>query len=208
MWTIAADASDGGRGRKGRAAWLIPIPSAMSGLAAGAREAWARRDRITWTLVGLVVLIAVGLWAFLQVWTALSAFVIGGFLAFLLRPVVALFVNGGSWSRGLAVLVTALLLVALFVVAMAFLIPRLSVQFQQFSENLPTYKAQFQVVGGSAHHEVQRSAQVRPECRPDDIETGGADLLRGESTRSPSSFSPAWAAPSASASTCSWASSS
>ena len=116
---------------------------ASQGLAAGAREAWAKRDRVTWTLVGIVILMAVGVWGFLQVWESLASFVIGGLLAFLLRPVVGLFMKW-KLNRGLAVLVTALLLVGVIVGATMWLVPRMAAHVQEFQANLPTYQASIQ----------------------------------------------------------------
>ena len=118
-----------------------PNDLAASGFAAGAREAWARRDRVVWTLVGVVILVAAGVWAFLRVFDALAPFVIGGFLAFLLRPLVTMLTK---WrlSRGLAVLVLSLVLVALFVGAMALVIPSLTAELKQFSQQLPALEAQ------------------------------------------------------------------
>jgi predicted PurR-regulated permease PerM len=112
----------------------------VSGLAAGAREAWARRDRITWTLVGLVILTGVAIWGLLRVWEAFAPFVLGGLLAFLLRPAVGL-LQKWKLSRGLAVLVTMLLLIVLVVGAFMLVAPRLSAQLQEFAANLPEMKA-------------------------------------------------------------------
>ena len=75
------------------------IRSLPSGFSAGAREAWARRDRIVWTLVGLLILIAAGIWGFLKIFDALAPFVIGGFIAFLLRPLVGMFTQVEALPR-------------------------------------------------------------------------------------------------------------
>ncbi len=132
--------------------------SMMSGLAAGAREAWARRDRVTWTLVGLVVLIGVGLWGFLHIWEALAPFIVGGFIAFLLRPVVGLLTKR-KLGRGWAVLLTSLVLVALLVVVLINLVPLVAAEVQKLSAALPTTKAQFQ----SSVNTVQAAFSALPE---------------------------------------------
>jgi predicted PurR-regulated permease PerM len=118
-----------------------PNDLAASGFAAGAREAWARRDRVVWTLVGLVILIAAGIWGFLRIFDALAPFVIGGFLAFLLRPLVTMLTKW-KLSRGMAVLVLSLVLVALFVGLLALVIPSLTAELKQFAEQLPAIEAQ------------------------------------------------------------------
>jgi predicted PurR-regulated permease PerM len=140
---IVASALSGAPRQKEASRMADPGTDAPSGLAAGAREAWAKRDRVTWTLVGILILVAVGAWGFLQIWEAFATFIIGGLLAFLLRPVVGLFMKW-KLSRGLAVLVTALLLVGLIVLGMMWLVPRIAVQFQEFSANLPKYQAAIQ----------------------------------------------------------------
>jgi predicted PurR-regulated permease PerM len=93
--------------------------------------------------VGIVILAAAGVWAFKMIAGAFAPFVIGGLLAFLLRPVIGLLTH---WrlGRGLAVLVTMLAIVALFVGAVVILLPNLGTEAQQFATNLPTYQAQIQ----------------------------------------------------------------
>jgi predicted PurR-regulated permease PerM len=120
-----------------------PETNAVSGFAAGARDAWAKRDRITWTLVGVVILAGVGLWFFLRIADAFAPFVIGGLIAFLLRPIIGMLMK---WrlGRGLAVLVTMLVLLALMVGATMLIVPRLGAEIQQLAANFPTYKAQIQ----------------------------------------------------------------
>ncbi len=117
--------------------------NAASGIAAGAREAWARRDRVTWTLVGLALLIGAGLYVFVHIAESLVPFIMGGFIAFLLRPLVGLLMKW-KLSRGLAVLVLSLVLVGLLVLSVALLVPALSNELQQMSKNLPTLTAQVQ----------------------------------------------------------------
>jgi predicted PurR-regulated permease PerM len=146
-----------------------PTTNAASGLAAGARGAWARRDRITWTLVGLVILTAAAIWGLGRVWEAFAPFMMGGLLAFLLRPIVGLF-QKWKLSRGLAVLVTMLLLVALTVAALVFVMPRLVTQLGEFAANVPamketvqasvaTFTEQFSGLPASAQSAVQNYAQ-------------------------------------------------
>ena len=83
----------------------------LAGAGVTSTDSWVRRNRVTWTYVGILILTIAGAWFFRAVLASIFTFVIGGFLAFLLRPVVGLLVR---WKlpRGLAVLATALLLVA------------------------------------------------------------------------------------------------
>lgn len=114
-----------------------------AGLGARATDAWANRDRIVWTLVGIVVLAGVGLWLFLRVADAFAPFVIGGLFAFLLRPVIGLLMKW-KLGRGLSVAITMLVLVGLFAGLMYVVIPKLGTEFEQFTANLPAIKAQVQ----------------------------------------------------------------
>jgi predicted PurR-regulated permease PerM len=151
-----------------------PSEGTMSGLAAGARDAWAKRDRITWTLVGIVILGAAGLWGFLRIAEALAPFVIGGLLAFLLRPVIGLLMR---WKlcRGLAVLVTMLLLTALTVAAFMILIPRMGVQIQQFVANLPALQAQVQ----ASVQQITEQTSGMPPSAKDAVQSAAKAAAQG-----------------------------
>ena len=98
-------------------------------------ESWIRRSRITWTYVGIIILVVIGIWFFRTVLASVFTFVIGGTLAYLLRPVVALFMRW-KLSRGLAVLVTSLLLVGLIILALMTVVPQIAVEVQQIATAL------------------------------------------------------------------------
>ena len=151
-----------------------PSEGTMSGLAAGARDAWAKRDRITWTLVGIVILAAAGLWGFLRIAEALAPFVIGGLLAFLLRPVIGLLMRW-KLGRGLAVLVTMLLLTALTVAAFMILIPRMGVQIQEFVANLPTLQAQVQ----ASVQQITEQTSGMPASAKDAVQSAAKAAAQG-----------------------------
>jgi predicted PurR-regulated permease PerM len=151
-----------------------PSEGTMSGLAAGARDAWAKRDRITWTLVGIVILGAAGLWGFLRIAEALAPFVIGGLLAFLLRPVIGLLMRW-KLGRGLAVLVTMLLLTALTVAAFMILIPRMGVQIQQFVANLPALQAQVQ----ASVQQITEQTSGMPPSAKDAVQSAAKAAAQG-----------------------------
>jgi predicted PurR-regulated permease PerM len=117
--------------------------NAASGFAAGARDAWAKRDRTVWTLVGILILTAAGVWAFLRIADALAPFVIGGLLAFILRPIIGLLMKW-RFGRGLAVAVTMLVLLGLSIAAAMILLPKLGTEVQLLAKNLPALQSQLQ----------------------------------------------------------------
>ena len=100
-------------------------------------ESWIHRSRVTWTYVGIMILTIAGVWFFRAVVASIFTFVIGGFLAFLLRPVVSLFMRW-KLSRGLAVLTTSLLLVLFLALALAVIVPQVAAEVQQFAAAIPS----------------------------------------------------------------------
>jgi predicted PurR-regulated permease PerM len=121
-------------------------------------ESWVRRGRITWTYVGILILVIAGAWLFRTVLASIFTFVIGGFLAFLLRPVVSLLMRW-KLSRGLAVLVTALLLVVLIVVALAVILPNVAAEVQQIAKALSAQQEQLKAAATTAASQLPSSAQ-------------------------------------------------
>jgi predicted PurR-regulated permease PerM len=122
-------------------------------------ESWIRRGRIAWTYVGIIILIAVGVWFFRMVLSSVFTFVIGGTLAYLLRPVVALFMR---WKlpRGLAVLVTSLLLVGLIIAAVMALVPQVATEVQQIATALSAQAEKLQTAAKEAASQAPASAQA------------------------------------------------
>lgn len=122
-------------------------------------ESWIRRGRITWTYVGIIILVVVGIWFFRTVLASVFTFVIGGTLAYLLRPVVALFMRW-KLSRGLAVLVTSLLLVAIIIVALMTLVPQIAVEVQQIATALSAQAQKAQAAATEAAAQAPASTQA------------------------------------------------
>ena len=122
-------------------------------------ESWIRRGRITWTYVGILILAVAGAWFFRTVLASVFTFVIGGFLAFLLRPVVS-FLMRRKLSRGLSVLVTGLLLVALLVVGLAVVLPYVTADVQQIATALSAQQAQFKATASEKAAQLPSSAQA------------------------------------------------
>ncbi len=98
-------------------------------------ESWTRRGRITWTYVGIAILVCGGLFLVHIVLSSIFTFIIGGTMAFLLRPVVSLLMRW-KLSRGLAVLVTSLLLIGLIIGGLAFLLPQVAAEVQAIAADL------------------------------------------------------------------------
>lgn len=103
---------------------------------------WGRRNVIAWTLVAILILVAAAVWGFLQIAEALAPFIMGGFIAFLVRPIINAFQK--RMSRGWAVAVTFLLVVAVGILAIALLVPLFVTNAEQFIQNIPTYVQQAQ----------------------------------------------------------------
>ncbi|MGZ5228146.1 MAG: AI-2E family transporter, partial [Burkholderiales bacterium] len=103
---------------------------------------WNRRNVVAWTLVAILILVAAAVWGFLQIAEALAPFVLGGFIAFLVRPIVNAFQR--RMSRGLAVTVTFVLLLVVGILAVALLVPLFVTNAEQFIQNVPAYVQQAQ----------------------------------------------------------------
>jgi putative heme transporter len=122
-------------------------------------ESWIRRGRITWTYVGIVILVFVGVWFFKMVLSSVFTFLIGGVLAFVLRPVVTLLMR---WRlpRGLAVLITALLLVAVLVGALVVALPKVAAEVQQVAAGLQVQQENLQKAAKDAIAQAPASTQA------------------------------------------------
>jgi predicted PurR-regulated permease PerM len=141
----------------------MPDMQSRSDAAAGAgvtsTESWIRRGRVTWTYVGIMILTIAGVWLFRAVLASIFTFVIGGFLAFLLRPIVALFMRW-KLSRGLAVLATSLLLVLFLALALAVIVPQVATEVQQVAAAIPAQQRQLQPAVAKATSKLPTSVQA------------------------------------------------
>jgi predicted PurR-regulated permease PerM len=122
-------------------------------------ESWIRRGRITWTYVGIMILALAGISLFRTVLSWIFTFVIGGVLAFLLRPLVSLLVR---WKlpRGLAVLITALLLVVILVFGLVAILPQVAAEVQQIAAALAALSQQLSAASATAAAQLPSSAQA------------------------------------------------
>ena len=102
------------------------------------RDRWSRTFAITWSLVGIGVLLAAGGWLFGKIAPALVPFGLAIIILFTFRGPVALLERRGL-SRGLAVGVCYLISVAVLGVALGFLVPALVVQVREFVVAFPGY---------------------------------------------------------------------
>jgi putative heme transporter len=134
-------------------------PDVTDGPGVTSTESWIRRGRITWTYVGIIILVVVGVWFFRTVLSSVFTFVIGGTLAYLLRPVVALFMRW-KLSRGLAVLVTSLLLVGLIVAAAVTVVPQVATEVQQIATALAAQAKTLQSAAAAASSQAPASTQA------------------------------------------------
>jgi predicted PurR-regulated permease PerM len=105
-----------------------------------------------------MILVLAGVSFFRMVLASVFTFVIGGLLAFILRPVVSLLMKW-KLSRGLAVLVTALLLVVLLAVAGTIVLPQVASEVQQVATALAAQQKQL------AAEAAKAAAQLPPDAR-------------------------------------------
>ena len=122
-------------------------------------ESWTRRLKITWTYVGIMILVIAGVMFFRAVLSSVFTFVIGGLLAFLLRPIVSLLMRW-KFPRGLAVLVTALLLVVLLVFGLMAVLPQVTAEVQQIATALSAQQQKLQAAATAAATQLPSSAQA------------------------------------------------
>jgi len=122
-------------------------------------ESWTRRLKITWTYVGIMILVIAGAMFFRAVLASVFTFVIGGLLAFLLRPIVSLLMRW-KFPRGLAVLVTALLLVVLLVFGLMAVLPQVTAEVQQIATALSAQQQKLQAAATAAATQLPLSAQA------------------------------------------------
>jgi len=120
-------------------------------------EGWIRRGRITWTYIGIIILTIFGLWFLRTVLQYIFTFVIGGVLAFLLRPVVSLFMRW-KLSRGLSVLITALLLVVIIFLALGAVLPQVVAEVQQIATALSAQAQQLHASASEAKVQLSPAA--------------------------------------------------
>ena len=96
---------------------------------------WALRSSKAWTVVGILLLIAAATTGLVFILEALIPFIWGGFIAFLVRPIVVLFQR--RMSRGLAVATTFLLILVVSILLAVLLVPQLVANLQSFAQELP-----------------------------------------------------------------------
>lgn len=101
----------------------------------------ARTTRVI-TLVALAVIAVVFFW---RIRSALSPFIAGLILAYLLAPAVG-FLTRRRLSRALAIAVVYLLLFAIIGTLLVYLVPALVVELNRLAQNLPGYTAQAQTL--------------------------------------------------------------
>lgn len=111
----------------------------MTPLSHGERmESWRRIALISWTLVGVLVLVAGGLWVLGRIAPALTPFLISLVVVLLLKgPVRRLEARG--MSRALAVLACYLVSLALVTIFALFVAPPVATQFREFAAEFPNY---------------------------------------------------------------------
>lgn len=101
-------------------------------------DSWRRLAVVTWTLVGLLLLLSFALWVLGLVSSALTPLLLALVVVFLLRrPVAALSLQG--MPRGLAVLTCYLVMFALLTALGLFVVPPLASEVRGFAEAFPTY---------------------------------------------------------------------
>jgi predicted PurR-regulated permease PerM len=124
-----------------------PSPRAMTidDHVPGSREMWFRRGAIVWTIVGVLIIIAVATWGFLHIVDALAPFIFGALISFLCRPLLRLFMRLGL-PRGLAVAATFLVVAAVVGGAIVLILPQIAAQLEQLMRSLPEYWQRLQVL--------------------------------------------------------------
>lgn len=101
-------------------------------------ESWRRLAMIAWALVGIVLLVAGGLWVLGRIASALVPFLISLVVVLLLRkPVDRL--EGLRLSRSAAVAVCYVVSMALLAIVIIFIIPPITDEFRQFADDFPRY---------------------------------------------------------------------
>lgn len=126
-----------------RGATLTPTERQTSTKHRGNRD-WDRMLKITWTVIGWIVLGLAGLWLLGRLWTVLLPLLLGLLIVFFLRPPVEWLVGKGA-PRVAAVGLCYLVALALLVGAGVLLAPSVARQAEQFTTALPTYIEQAQV---------------------------------------------------------------
>jgi predicted PurR-regulated permease PerM len=111
-------------------------------LADGQRlERWKRLGIRAWSLIGVLILVAVTLWLIGRLVNVLIPFLMAGVLVFLLRNPVAHIEKSGT-PRWLAVLICYIVGLVAFALAGIFIFPVLAAQFTQFLLAFPGFVAQ------------------------------------------------------------------
>jgi predicted PurR-regulated permease PerM len=101
-------------------------------------ESWRRISTISWALIGLLVLVAAGLWVLGRIAGALTPFLLALVVVFLLRrPVKRL--EAAGMSRSLSVVLCYLIAAVGLTVFGLFVIPAVAREFRDFSEDFPRY---------------------------------------------------------------------
>ncbi len=96
---------------------------------------WALRNSKAWTVVAILLLLAAAAWGLVFILEALIPFIWGGFIAFLVRPIITKFER--RMSRGSAVATTFILILVVSVLLAVLLVPRLVENLQSFAADLP-----------------------------------------------------------------------
>lgn len=153
----------------------LPTGPAPEETAQGSTALWRRRGIMTWTLIGIAVLIILAGMVFLRIADAFVPFVVGGLIAFLARPLLRLFMK--VMPRGLAVAAVFLLVLAVLGGLAALLLPLLAAQFGQFVMQVPQYWAQIQ----SATSKVVANVNLLPSGAKSAIDSALSQV--GQTTR-------------------------
>ena len=103
-----------------------------------AKDRWVHILTVTWSLVGIGILVAAAGWMLGKVSAALVPFLLAVIIVFMFRSPVAYFERRGM-KRGLAVGICYLVSFAVFGVALGFLIPALVSQVHDFIVAFPDY---------------------------------------------------------------------
>jgi predicted PurR-regulated permease PerM len=125
------------------------------------QQVWVRRAVIAWAVVGIGLIGWAGLQFFLKIGEALAPLIVGMIIAFLVRPIVRMFMRW-RFPRGLAVAATFLGFVVVVGVAMWFLVPLVVGNLTQFFSTLPSYWNQIQAdlsVAANSMKSIPPSAQ-------------------------------------------------
>jgi predicted PurR-regulated permease PerM len=101
-------------------------------------ESWRRLALIAWALVGVLLLVAGGIFVLMRIASALVPFIISLVVVLLLRkPVKRLETRGVS--RSLAVVICYIIALAVLAVFAVFVIPPIIDQFADFAQDFPRY---------------------------------------------------------------------